>query len=239
MKKSSKKKIHLICQAKGGVGKSFLTYLIHEKIKNEGSGVGFLDLDNANRTTLNRLPKQSVEAIDVLTEQSKIDREAFVLMFEDLAGSPSKDTFWVDMGATESIEFLYMLRHNFPPQDLKIEFDTMGIELEFDVIVAGGDVFNACSKYLNDLIEVSKGLFKIQVRLNLGRFNLTKDASDLAQIQAMSSDAIQVTSFGSTSTDTSDKELLELIKTGVDIKPAELPLTTRIKYRKLLSEIEC
>lgn len=238
MKNREKKKIHLVCQAKGGVGKSFFTYLVHEKIKADNPRVAFLDLDNANRTSLGRLPKDRIQAVEVLTDEARIDREAFVLMFEGISHASTKDTFWVDMGATESIEFLHMLRHNFSPGELKSEFDALGLEVEFNVIIAGGDVYNACLKFLNELVEVNREFFRIQVRVNLGRFNRAKDADDLEQIRGLASGNILVSYFGSTSTDTSDKELLEMIKTGADIRPAELGMTTRMKYNKLLREIE-
>lgn len=85
------KTIHLICQAKGGVGKSFLTYLVYHKYKQDDS-VAYLDLDNTNQTTLSRL-KDKARSFNVLDAKKKINREAFLAMIENISLAKSKDTF--------------------------------------------------------------------------------------------------------------------------------------------------
>ncbi len=232
----SRKTIHLICQAKGGVGKSFFTYLVYHKYKHDQT-VAYLDLDNTNQTTLSRL-KDKARSFNVLDAKRKINREAFLSLIENISLARAKDTFWVDMGATESIEFLNMLTQTYPADVLKEEFDQLGIDLHFDVIISGGDVYTACIKFLNQLSQTVSGVFAITCWINKGRFNADLDSDYLDQIRQFSSQAISVKQFGSTENEESDARLIELIKNGTEIDPARLSLATRIKYRRLISEID-
>jgi aspartyl-tRNA synthetase len=230
------KTIHLICQAKGGVGKSFFTYLVYHKYKEDGS-VAYLDLDNTNQTTLSRL-KDKARSFNVLDAKKKINREAFLALIENVSLAKAKDTFWVDMGATESIEFLNMLTQTYPADVLKEEFNALGIRLHFDVIIAGGDVYNACVKFLRELNQTVSGSFPITCWINKGRFNAELDKEYLSDIHKFTSENISVKQFGSTENEESDAQLIELIKNGTEIDPTRLSLATRIKYRRLISEIE-
>ncbi len=235
---NSFKTVHLICQAKGGVGKSFLTYLVYQKVKGDQTST-FIDLDNANQTTFSRLPAEKVKAFNVLDAKKKINREAFLALFEQISAATRTSAFWVDMGATESIEFINMLNQNYMPQDLKEEFKALGLNVEFSVVVAGGDVYTACIRFLNELISTLQASFPITVWVNVGRFNLTNDSDYLESVKAYDNrETIRVRNFGSTDTEESDAHLIELIKNGTDIDPAKLSLATRLKYRKLLNEIE-
>ena len=233
------KQVHLICQAKGGVGKSFLTYLIYQKTREE-EGLLFIDLDNANQTTLKRLPEGKVKGFEVLDAKKKINREAFLGLFETISHTEKSNTFYIDMGATESIEFLHMMTENFEPKDLKAEFETMSLEVSFNIIVSGGDVYLACVKFLNELITVIKTHFKIIIWVNMGKFNAINDSNYLDSIRAYDgmTENIAIKRFGSTDTEESDANLIEMIKNGTEIHPEKLPLATRIKYRKLTNEIE-
>ncbi|MDJ1485908.1 hypothetical protein QNI16_35835 [Cytophagaceae bacterium YF14B1] len=231
-----RKVIHLICQAKGGVGKSFFTYLVYHKYKHDSS-VAYLDLDNTNQTTLSRL-KDKARSFNVLDTKKKINREAFLALIENISIAKAKDIFWVDMGATESIEFVNMLTQSYPADVLKEEFDQLGIDLHFDVIIAGGDVYTACIKFLRELSQAVSGAFPITCWINIGRFNAELDKDYLHQIEQFTTDNISVKQFGSTENEQSDAQLIELIKNGTEIDPARLSLATRIKYRRLISEIE-
>jgi hypothetical protein len=237
--KKTDKKVNLVCQAKGGVGKSFFIYLAYQKMK-EDENTSFIDLDNANQTTLKRLPANKVKSFDVLDARKKINREAFLSLFETVSGSSKISNFFVDMGATESIEFLNMMTQNFSPADLKSEFDSLNLEIVFNVVISGGDVYVACVKFLDELIATVNTLFTVNIWVNMGRFNAVNDKDyldTLATYQGKPGIG-SVRNFGSTDTEESDANLIELIKNGTEIDPAKLNLATRMKYRKLLSEIE-
>ncbi len=242
-----KKTIHFVCQAKGGVGKSFFTYLVFQKLKNQPT-VRFVDLDSANQTTLKRLQKpvnkgklqteeEQVKTYPILDSKKKINREAFLSLLESFSLSTLGETFYVDMGATESIEFLHMLEHSYSCTELQEEFLLLGIELHFNVIIAGGDVYLACVKFADHLKQTVDGLFPITFWVNKGTFNEGLDKEYLVEIQGYASPALQVKEFGSTANEESDAQLLHLMKNVREIDATSLNLPTRIKFRKLLNEI--
>jgi hypothetical protein len=69
-----KKKIHFVTQAKGGSGKSVLTFMLAEKYKD----AVLLDLDDATTTTMKQLAYREPVRVSFLDPTTKrIDRGAF------------------------------------------------------------------------------------------------------------------------------------------------------------------
>lgn len=78
------KKIQFITQAKGGSGKSVLTFMLAEKYKD----AVLLDLDDATTTTMKQLAYREPVRVSFLDPTTKrIDRGAFNGLFESIAES--------------------------------------------------------------------------------------------------------------------------------------------------------
>lgn len=91
-----KKKIHFITQAKGGSGKSVLTFMLAEKYKN----AMLLDLDDATTTTMKQLAYRNPIKVSFLDRKTKrIDRGAFNGLFESVIDA-KEDLFIADLGAS-------------------------------------------------------------------------------------------------------------------------------------------
>lgn len=98
------KKVNLIASAKGGVGKSFLTFLIAYNNK-ENENVGFIDVDSKNKSSEKRLsflPVGFVSSYSLENVNKDTKRDMFFELLRNLTKSIQKDTFYLDMGADES-----------------------------------------------------------------------------------------------------------------------------------------
>src|SRR4028119_1805946 len=91
-------------QAKGGAGKSMLTYL--QALKNEeNASTLFVDLDNSTKTSLKQLKflkeKRRLVETDITDAFKRIEREKLFQVLEDLNKMDFKE-YYLDFGAPES-----------------------------------------------------------------------------------------------------------------------------------------
>src|SRR4051794_34086751 len=91
-------------QAKGGAGKSMLTYL--QALKNEDNEAAlFVDLDNSTKTSIKQLKflkdKQRLVETDIIDAFRRIEREKLFQVLENLSQMEFEEYF-LDFGAPES-----------------------------------------------------------------------------------------------------------------------------------------
>lgn len=155
------KKIIAVTQAKGGVGKSVLTYLIAEK--HQHSIV--LDGDDATTSISKHLAYRDPIKVSFLDPETKrIDRSSFNSLFESVAAA-DKDLFILDNGASVAEQLpKYFEASN--PKNVKEMLDMSGIELQIVCVVAGGNNFKATMGYLVELFESVSRQFQIVVARN-------------------------------------------------------------------------
>lgn len=155
------KKIISVTQAKGGVGKSVLTYLIAEK--HQHSIV--LDSDDATTSISKHLAYRNPIKVSFLDPETKrIDRSSFNSLFESVA-TANKDLFIVDNGASVAEQLpKYFEASN--PRNVREMLDMSGIELQIVCVVAGGNNFRATMEYLVELVESVANQFEIIVARN-------------------------------------------------------------------------
>jgi len=155
------KKIIQITQAKGGIGKSVLTYLIAEKYKD----AIVLDCDDATTSISKHLAYRNPPKVTFIDQVTKrIDRSSFNSLFESVA-TANKDLFIVDNGASvaEQLPKYFEANNSINVREM---LDTSCIELQIVCVVAGGNNFKATMEYLVELVESVKGQFKIVVAHN-------------------------------------------------------------------------
>lgn len=148
------KKVTIINQNKGGVGKSFLTALILEKEKKQNQQPFIImDIDSGNRSTYKRFCENEEYASLVdefsLLKGDAIDKGLFNTFFEDIAKSDI-ERFYLDLGGNESREFLTLL------QTIGIEnvlefFKFSEITVEFITVVKCGD--RDCIDHLKNVMS--------------------------------------------------------------------------------------
>lgn len=145
------KKVTIINQNKGGVGKSFLTALILEKEKQAGSNFVIIDIDSGNRSTFKRFSENENYA-DYVSEFSllkgdAIDKGLFNDFFEKISIS-QKDNFYLDLGGNESREILSLFK-TIGVENVAEFFKATGINVEFMTVIKVGD--RDCLDHFNNV----------------------------------------------------------------------------------------
>lgn len=165
-----KKQVVLISQAKGGTGKSFITWFIARN-KRDGQAV-FIDLDKSTRTSRrlkNLIGDKRVLELSIIDENLKLDREMFLNLFESISKAKTSEWF-VDLGAPESDELKSFFLNEVPAQELAEILDEIGIQLKIFVVLAGEDAFGACVQYYNDLKKLTHDYIEVVAVKNEGMF---------------------------------------------------------------------
>jgi hypothetical protein len=155
------KKIYLITQAKGGAGKSVLTFMLAEKYKE----ATILDLDDATTTSMKQLAYRKpfrVSFLDSITK--RIDRGAFVGLFESII-SASNNLFIADLGASVAEQLPKYFSMNGVDKVAEILLANK-IQLEIVCVVGGGNIFKATMEYLAELVESTQRYLNITVAHN-------------------------------------------------------------------------
>lgn len=178
------KQFNFIIQSKGGVGKSFFTYLIgikHEKIKE----TLFLDVDGSTKTSTNQLKflweEKRIGSIHLLDAQQRIARDLLFGSIEETATLPYTK-FILDFGAPESEQLPALFSRDIQENDLKGFADYLESKFIFHVIIAGGTAYAACTDYLKQIVKVIGTQFKIVAWVNENTFlNYSNQIQDLEE----------------------------------------------------------
>lgn len=156
-----KKKIYLITQAKGGSGKSVLTFMLAEKYKN----AVLLDLDDATTTTMKQLAYRNPIKVSFLDPVTKrIDRGAFNGLFESVIEA-QKELFIADLGASVAEQLPKYLAITGSDEVSNI-LEANDIQLQIICVVGGGNIFKATMEYLVELIHSTNETINIIVAHN-------------------------------------------------------------------------
>lgn len=123
---------HIVTQGKGGVGKSVISNLLAQFIKNEGRPLKCIDTDPVNKTF------SSFKALNVtcleLIEENEINTRNFDALYE--IGKDNRSDVVVDNGASSFLPLNnYMLEIDFPEMLM-----ATGQQLFIHVPVAGGNL---------------------------------------------------------------------------------------------------
>ncbi len=163
------KQLHFIIQAKGGVGKSLLTYLFALTQQNN-SGSLFVDVDSSTETStrqLHFLGDSRTESLSLLNDKEVLVRDNLISYLESLAESPF-ETIYFDFGAPESEQLPALLERDVP----FLEFlDELGCEAHFHIVVGGGGAYAPSVAYLQKILKALQEQFKVTVWKSITTFN--------------------------------------------------------------------
>jgi hypothetical protein len=177
-----KKKIHFITQAKGGSGKSVLTFMLAEKYKN----AMLLDLDDATTTTMKQLAYRDPIKVSFLDPETKrIDRGAFNGLFESVIDA-KEDLFIADLGASVAEQLPKYLSMN-GVEVISGILNASEVQLQIICVVGGGNIFKATMEYLVELVEATGGALEIVVAQN-GFYPCSDEQEDALQHYASQND---------------------------------------------------
>lgn len=161
-------------QAKGGSGKSMLTYL--QALKNErNQGTYFIDLDSSVQTSRQQLKflqgkkPARFAMMNLLDGRDKLDRQ---LLFENLLELCGKDydAFYLDFGAPESDQLPSLFSKDYSVEEFKQIETELSAKFIFNIVVAGGGAYEGCTRYLQRLSALIAGRFEINIYINQSTF---------------------------------------------------------------------
>ena len=259
--------IFLNLQAKGGAGKSMLTYL--QALKNQANtNTAFVDLDNSTRTSFHQLKfldeetkeltalrkkiddlkreKEMAEQepdsefivkalrtkignleyqvskdagtarlyqLDINDSLKRIDREKFFSIVEALSKMNFEEVY-IDFGAPESEQFPHLFLNDFTPEEFKEFENSIGTNIIFNCVVAGGAAYQACFEYLDNLVKKMSRFFQIRVYAN--QFFFFNETVQLDFLRKYCKDNnLQLIEFGAFNTQqNSGQAIIENIKAG-------------------------
>lgn len=163
------KQLHFIIQAKGGVGKSLLTYLFALTQQNN-SGSLFVDVDSSTETStrqLHFLGDSRTESLSLLNDKEVLVRDNLISYLESLAESPF-ETIYFDFGAPESEQLPALLERDVP----FLQFlDELGCEAHFHIVVGGGGAYAPSVAYLQKILKALQEQFEVTVWKSITTFN--------------------------------------------------------------------
>lgn len=206
-------------QAKGGAGKSMLTYLQALKHEEYQSSV-FVDFDASTKTSTRQLAflleKDRLLEVAITDSIERIDREKLFQSLEELAELPFSE-YYLDFGAPESEQLPKLFTLDFSAEEFKEFETTLEARFVFNVVIAGGPAYLSCMDYLQRFAAPLKGAFDIYALINEFSFQAHPELIDEAQsFIGMQKGLIKGTKlFGNISVDrNSGRTILEAIAAG-------------------------
>lgn len=221
----AKKNIHFIIQSKGGVGKSFLTYLIALKNQFDDS-VAFFDLDSSTETSVNQLKflkeKSRVYKVSLLDERKKVIRDRLLTTIKKIAQIPEIHEYYLDFGAPESEQLPALFTLDFKIEALQKFANQIEVEFVFHVIIAGNTAYVASMEYLKTIIQTLSGSFKIFAHANENSFYGFTEIYEEAK-KYCDKNKVVFKSFGDIDTQSHvGNQILNLIRQGAGIEDYDI-----------------
>ena len=225
-------------QAKGGAGKSMLTYL--QALKNEeNASTLFVDLDNSTKTSLKQLKflkeKRRLVETDITDAFKRIEREKLFQVLEDLNEMDFKE-YYLDFGAPESEQLPNLFNIDFTVDEFK-EFESgIAATFIFNIIVSGGPAYLSCMEYVDKVSQALAGQFDVFLFLNEFTFYSYPTLIDEVKQYATRSDNLikGIRLFGNISIDrNSGQNILEHVREGKGLKEFSGFATKTIIKREL------
>lgn len=229
------KKVNLILQSKGGVGKSLFLWFVAQIEKDKKTA--FIDLDESTETSATRLGtivgENRVRHFKILNENKKLEREKILNLFETLAETKTENWF-IDFGASESEEFRRLLEFDIPAQSLSEELLSMGVELRIFIIIAGRDALISCLRYYNAMNVILTDAIPFLALMNEGTFGGLDSIEQGAN--GLTNAGIVFKKFGGLGESESSKDVIRLITEHRE--PSSLNFAGRLTYKKALEQVQ-
>lgn len=162
------RKINIICQAKGGVGKSLITYLLAICKQNQSDCL-FVDVDSSTKTSMHQLQflgENRTEMLSLFNNNEVLIRDQLFAYLESLQGSPFSE-FFLDFGAPESEQLPALLERDLPFKEF---CEALNLTVHFNIIIAGGGAYAASMAYLQKMLKALKNEFGITVWQSITTF---------------------------------------------------------------------
>lgn len=231
----SKKTIHFIIQSKGGVGKSFLTYLYALK-NQENPATAFFDLDSSTETSERQLKflkeKGRVYQVSLLDERRKIIRDRLLSSIKQIVEMEYQELF-LDFGAPESEQLPALFSLDFSVTALKKFEEKLDVKFIFHIVIAGNTAYLPTTEYLTTFHQTTGQNFSLIVHPNENTFfgfnHLLEEIKEYC-----SKNQLVYRPFGDidTQTDTGN-QIIKYVQNGIGLEDYDL-----LEQMKIESEFE-
>ena len=229
-------------QAKGGAGKSMLTYL--QALKQQGNDRAyFVDFDSSVKSSCQQLrflqgrnPSRFAE-MSLLDTREKLDRQ---LLFENLFQLSQKDydSFYLDFGAPESDQLPSLFSKDYTIGEFKAVQDELNAKFTFNIVIAGGSAYAPCTQYLQKIVLLNRGVFETNIYINESTFTGTPQLiEELTTFGSVAENHINAIRFFGDfdSTTAPHRSILQKISEGKGMEAYEF--IEKIKMQKELSKL--
>ena len=170
------KQLHFIVQAKGGVGKSMLTYLLALAKENDAQSL-FVDVDSSTQTSTRQLKflgENRMETLSLLNEKEVLVRDNLVSYLESIVNLPFNNVYF-DFGAPESEQVPALIDRDLP---LKEFMEELGFNAHFHIVIGGGGAYKSSVDYMKKLLKSLNGDFDVTIWKSITTFNNFQNLAD-------------------------------------------------------------
>ena len=227
-----KRQLNYILCAKGGVGKSILSYLFAVSKELEAMSL-FIDTDNSTKTSnkqLKFLGENRLELLSLLNENEVLVRDNLVSYLESLKDSEFEE-FYFDFGSPESEQMPAFIERDIP---LKEFLDELGFEAHFHIVIGGGGAYKASIEYMLKLLKVLDGQFEVTVWKSITSFKNFPELSSELKLNCQKL-RLQLNKFGDFDPSTLlGSQVLDFIRKGVGL--SDYSTGARLRLIKELKE---
>lgn len=158
------KKIYLIAN-RHVAGKSLLANLIAYNKTRIANNIGFIEVNCAYLKPLGFFEKYDNNDYDRIGAN-------ILNLIEDLSNDPYRNTFYVDLGCSESRDILYLFER-FHPLEIKNELKRLNIYLCLILPIWGGYTKALTIEFAENIIECTEDLIPIKIAVN--QFGLSSE----------------------------------------------------------------
>lgn len=139
---------HFVLQGKGGVGKSFVAFLLAQYIRDQNKLAGCFDIDQEN-ATFAQYGSLGVQKVKVMDDSRIIDQRQFDGLLSTILEKGADGDFIVDSGANTFSPLLAYLLEN----DILTLLDASEIKAIVHTVVGGGDLFDDTKNALDSITK--------------------------------------------------------------------------------------
>lgn len=153
--------IHIIMQGKGGVGKSFVAYLLCQYFNSLGNTILPIDTD-PNNATLTAFKNLNVTHLEIYNDEKEVDPSKFDKLIETIADNNCDDCI-IDTGASNFQPFAnYLINNEVLPMLVE-----MGHKVYIHTVIIGGQSLNdtmiglksICRSFNTDIVVWFNSMF--------------------------------------------------------------------------------
>ena len=175
------KQLHFIVQAKGGVGKSMLTYLLGLAKDDDKNQSLFVDVDSSTQTSTRQLKflgENRMETLSLLNDKEVLVRDNLVSYLESIVNLHFNNVFF-DFGAPESEQVPALIDRDLP---LKEFMEELEFKAHFHIVVGGGGAYKSSVDYMKKILKSLNGDFDVTIWKSITTFNNFQNlAEELAE----------------------------------------------------------